>query len=148
MDEEEATLKTKSPAATKVTRAEIAETKSREKPSTGATALPKKVSEDMPLMENPNLLLRERVLEGHHDASTVDEALVVLSSSHDPSDVEKHPEKRMKAAYATFEERELPRLKEEYPNLRLSQLKQRLKKEWMKSPDNPMNQAHQMFNCK
>lgn len=51
-----------------------------------------------------------------------------------------HPERRMKAAFTAFEERELPRLKAENPNLRMSQLKQLLKKEWMKSPDNPMVQ--------
>ena len=132
--------------STKVTRAEIAETKSREKTSTGATALPRKLSEDTPLMENPNLLLKQRSEDGHHDASTIDEAIALLSTPD--SATEKHPEKRMKAAYTAFEERELPRLKEEFPNLRLSQLKQRLKKEWMKSPENPMNQSHHMFNSK
>ena len=30
--------------------------------------------------------------------------------------------------------------KEQNPTLRLSQLKQILKKEWMKSPENPLNQ--------
>lgn len=34
----------------------------------------------------------------------------------------------------------LPRLREEYPTYRLSQLKQVLKKQWQKSPDNPLNQ--------
>ena len=151
-EEEDAQLKTKSSVttaggvATKVTRAKIAETKSQEKTSGGATALPRKLSEDTPLMENPNLLLKQRSEDGHHDASTIDEAIAVLSTQD--SAMEKHPERRMKAAYTAFEERELPRLKEEYPNLRLSQLKQRLKKEWTKSPDNPMNQSHQMFNSK
>ncbi|KAJ3196823.1 hypothetical protein HK101_007543 [Irineochytrium annulatum] len=56
--------------------------------------------------------------------------------------VEKHPEKRMKSAWAAFEEREMPLLKEENPNLRLSQLKQMLQKKWKKSPENPMNQAN------
>ncbi len=54
--------------------------------------------------------------------------------------VDKHPEKRMKAAYLAFEEVNLPRLKAENPNMRLSQLKQMLKKDWAKSPDNPLNQ--------
>jgi len=61
---------------------------------------------------------------------------------------EKHPEKRVKAAYTAFEEVNLPRLKAENPNLRLSQLKQMLKKDWMKSPDNPMNQRTMAFNKK
>lgn len=54
--------------------------------------------------------------------------------------MDKHPEKRMKAAYNKYEEERLPQLKQENPNMRLSQLKHMLKKEWMKSPENPMNQ--------
>lgn len=72
-------------------------------------------------------------------ARTVDEAISVLGGGTQVS-VDRHPERRMKAAFAAFEERELPRLKAENPNLRMSQLKQLLKKEWMKSPDNPMVQ--------
>jgi Coiled-coil domain-containing protein 124 /Oxs1 len=61
-------------------------------------------------------------------------------SVDDAAAVDMHPEKRMKAAYTAFEEKRLPILKEENPNLRLSQLKQLLKKEWNRSPDNPLNQ--------
>ncbi|KAJ3210027.1 hypothetical protein HDU67_005710 [Dinochytrium kinnereticum] len=61
--------------------------------------------------------------------------------------VEKHPEKRMKSAWAAFEEREMPILKEENPGLRLSQLKQMLQKKWKKSPENPMNQAAVAYNA-
>jgi isochorismate hydrolase len=65
------------------------------------------------------------------------------------SDLEKHPEKRVRAAYLAFEEREMVRLKEEYPSFRLSQLKQMLKKEWQKSPSNPFNQpTRSTFNAK
>ena len=39
-----------------------------------------------------------------------------------------------------FEEKRLPQLKSEHPTFRLSQLKQLLRKEWMKSPENPLNQ--------
>lgn len=51
----------------------------------------------------------------------------------------------MKAAYQAYEDKNLPRLKEENPNLRLSQLKQMLRKDWMKSPENPMNQRDTGF---
>lgn len=54
-------------------------------------------------------------------------------------EVDKNPEKRVKAAYQSFEDKRLPQLKAENSNLRLSQLKQMLKKEWQKSPDNPLN---------
>ncbi|KAI9325262.1 hypothetical protein DFJ73DRAFT_870159 [Zopfochytrium polystomum] len=53
--------------------------------------------------------------------------------------IERHPERRMKSAWAAFEEREMPILKEENPGLRLSQLKQLLQKKWKKSPENPLN---------
>lgn len=62
--------------------------------------------------------------------------------------MEKHPERRAKAAYLVFEEREMVRLKEEYPNFRLSQLKQMLKKEWQKSPQNPFNNPTEKYNAK
>lgn len=55
-------------------------------------------------------------------------------------EIDRHPERRMKAAYNSFEEQMMPIIKEQNPTLRLSQLKQLLKKEWMKSSDNPLNQ--------
>ncbi|XP_052834639.1 coiled-coil domain-containing protein 124 [Drosophila gunungcola] len=72
-------------------------------------------------------------------ASNIDEAIVVLSVKDSEDD--KHPEKRMRAAYKTFEANNLPRIKAENPSLRMSQWKQLLMKEWNKSPDNPFNQA-------
>ena len=73
------------------------------------------------------------------EARTVETAINILSGTGTAA-VEKHPEKRMKAAYEEFEKSRLPVLKVENPNLRLSQLKQLLRKEWMKSPQNPFNQ--------
>ena len=53
----------------------------------------------------------------------------MLAEAHDRAPAaERHPERRMKSAYAAFEERELPVLKEENPGLRLSQLKNMLQK--------------------
>lgn len=60
--------------------------------------------------------------------------------SSNPEDVDRHPEKRLKAAYNVFEERRLKELKIENPSLRLSQLKQMVFKEWQKSSENPLNQ--------
>ena len=65
------------------------------------------------------------------------------SCSKKEASVDMHPEKRMKAAFKAFEDKQLPILKAENPNMRLSQLKQMIKKDWMKSPENPMIQ-HQM----
>lgn len=54
----------------------------------------------------------------------------------------------MKAAFAAFEQATMPRLKKENPNMRLSQLKQLLKKEWVKAPENPLNQRFTAYNAK
>ena len=52
----------------------------------------------------------------------------------------------MKAAFDTYEAENLPKLKQEHPSLRLSQLKQLLKKEWMKAPENPFNKQTTAYN--
>ncbi|XP_014298248.1 coiled-coil domain-containing protein 124 [Microplitis demolitor] len=112
----------------KITRAEImSETEKRNQ-----VALKKKEVEK-PIEENLNRV----VLEGE-SAHGIDEALSLLNMK-DP-EIDRHPERRMKAAYASFEEQMMPIIKEQNPTLRLSQLKQILKKEWMKSPENPLNQ--------
>jgi len=54
--------------------------------------------------------------------------------------IEKHPERRFKAAYEAYKERELPRLKEEHPGLRLQQYQDLMYKDFQKSPENPFNQ--------
>ena len=76
--------------------------------------------------------------EGIVEARSIDEAVAALSVDEGGAS-DMHPEKRVRAAYAVFEARELDRLKAENPSLRLSQLKQMLRKMWAKSPDNPLN---------
>ncbi|KAJ8679717.1 hypothetical protein QAD02_015504 [Eretmocerus hayati] len=117
----------KQPAA-KVTRAEIQA--ATEKRNQNAM---KKKEDEKPIEENLNRI----VLEGE-TAHGIDEALSVLSVKD--AEIDRHPERRMKAAYNSFEERMMPILKEQNPTLRLSQLKQLLRKEWMKSTENPLNQ--------
>lgn len=60
--------------------------------------------------------------------------------------LDRHPERRVKAGFTAFEEYQMPILKAENPSLRLSQLKQMIHKLWLKSPDNPLNQAHIAYN--
>ncbi|KAI0314377.1 hypothetical protein OF83DRAFT_1174795 [Amylostereum chailletii] len=55
--------------------------------------------------------------------------------------IEKHPERRFKAAFEAYQERELPKLKVEHPGLRLNQYKDLLFKQFQKAPDNPFNQV-------
>ncbi|XP_015789630.1 coiled-coil domain-containing protein 124 [Tetranychus urticae] len=118
---------------TKVTRAQIAtklESKKIESPK------PKVI--ETPIEENLNRIQVE------NEARTVDEAIAVLSVAD--TEFERHPERRVKAAYTAFEEKMLPKYKAENSNLRLSQIKQILKKDWMKSPENPLNQPHVAYN--
>ncbi|KAG0166832.1 hypothetical protein DFQ28_006843 [Apophysomyces sp. BC1034] len=78
-------------------------------------------------------------------ATNIDDAIDLLSiddKNARAKDVEKHPERRFKAALAAYEERELPRFKQDNPGLRLTQLKEIMYKAFQKSPDNPFNQAN------
>lgn len=140
-DEEMSQMKgAKQDTLSKLTRAQIQANRERLEAEAAAAA---KKEEDLPYDEKPiEENLNRMVIEGD-EARTIDEAISVLSS--EDVTVDKHPEKRMKAAYNKFEEENLPRLKAENPNMRLSQLKQMLKKDWMKSPENPMNQRSAAF---
>ncbi|EPZ34437.1 DUF1014-domain-containing protein [Rozella allomycis CSF55] len=85
-------------------------------------------------------------------AQSIDDAITLLSAVTQSTkvgadNIEKHPERRVKAAFALYEERELPKLKKEFPGLRLSQLKQILQKQWQKAPENPFNQVHVAVNA-
>ncbi|XP_075992035.1 coiled-coil domain-containing protein 124-B-like [Anticarsia gemmatalis] len=121
------------PPPPKITRAQIEKMKEKTiKPEPPKPVPTRVVVEEPPLEENINRLQ----LEGEV-AQSVDEAISILS---DKADLDRHPEKRLKAAYTAFEEINLPILKAENPSLRLSQLKQMLRKEWLKSPQNPLNQ--------
>eukprot|EP00250_Pteridium_aquilinum_P026783 c33586_g1_i1 orf=101-787(+) len=74
------------------------------------------------------------------DARSVDTAIAQMTLTSDlPPD--RHPERRLKAAFKAFEEAELPRLKEEKPGLTHTQYGEMIWKLWKKSPDNPLNQA-------
>lgn len=129
LEKEMATIKIggKQPAS-KVTRAEIvAITEKRNQVAM------KKKEDEKPIEENLNRI----TLEGE-TAHGIDEAISILSTKD--TEIDRHPEKRMKAAYASFEEKMMPIIKEQNPTLRLSQLKQILRKEWTKSTENPLNQ--------
>ncbi|KAJ8277412.1 hypothetical protein GJAV_G00074890 [Gymnothorax javanicus] len=141
LEEEDAKLKgkaAKEPSGGKVTRAQIEDILQNEQRQQRPE--PKVTHLDTPLEENVNRIVPE---EGSIDARTIEDAIAALSTA---DDMERHPERRMKAAFAAFEEQNMPRLKMENPNMRLSQLKQLLKKEWMKSPENPFNQRYTGYN--
>lgn len=135
-DEEMESIKVKKPATVdKMTRTQIAERLEKERIAAAAAAEKEKEEThlDKPLEENLNKLQ----LEG--EARSVEAALSVLSEKE--AAVDHHPEKRMKAAYKKYEDTNLPILKQENPSMKLSQLKHMLWKDWMKSPDNPLNHS-------
>lgn len=101
---------------------------------------------DKPLVSKPlshSLTSYETAPVAAYTASNIDDALNLLdlaatdSVSHSDK-LDRHPERRMKSAYAAFEEREMASMKEENKGLRLTQLKQAIAKKWKKSTENPM----------
>ncbi|KAJ5786735.1 Coiled-coil domain-containing protein [Penicillium pulvis] len=82
------------------------------------------------------------------NASGIDNALDALSlTSKESTKVERHPERRFKAAYAAFEARRLPEIEEENPGLRRQQRMDLCRKEFEKSEENPFNQVHVAVNA-
>lgn len=77
------------------------------------------------------------------NASGIDNALdaLHLTGSANELKLDRHPERRFKAAYKVFEERRLPEIEVEYPGLRKNQRVEIVKKEFEKSEENPFNQA-------
>jgi len=61
--------------------------------------------------------------------------------------IEKHPERRFKAAFNAYIDQELPNIRAEQPGLRLQQYKDILFKQFQKSPDNPFNQITVEYNA-
>ncbi len=85
------------------------------------------------------------------NASGIDNALDALSLTTGGGDgkVETHPERRFAAAYRAYEERRLNEMKADGSGtgLRLEQRKQRIRKEFDKSPENPFNQVTASYNA-
>lgn len=76
---------------------------------------------------------------GEFEARSVNDALDLLSVGK-AKEIDKHPEKRMKAAYAAYRAKHYDALKADHSSLKRSQLMQMLQKQWKKSEENPMNQ--------
>ncbi|KAK2882379.1 hypothetical protein FQN49_000403 [Arthroderma sp. PD_2] len=82
------------------------------------------------------------------NATGIDNALDALSlGTKDALKVDRHPERRYKAAYAAYEERRLPEIEQEQPGLRRQQRITLIKKEFEKSEDNPFNQVNVAFDA-
>lgn len=80
------------------------------------------------------------------NATGIDNALDALSLTTDNKDkIDRHPERRFKAAYAAYEERRLDEMKDE-KGLRRQQKIDQIRKEFEKHPDNPFNQVAGSYN--
>lgn len=84
------------------------------------------------------------------NATGIDNALDALSLTNDQgsSKIDKHPERRFKAAFAAFEERRLKEMDEDGSGqgLRQNQKKEKIRKEFEKSDENPFNQVNAQYN--
>ena len=77
------------------------------------------------------------------EASNIEDALSILDLASKGgaaagTAVDRHPERRMKAAFAAFKDRESQRIRNEYPGLKRTQIDERVWKLWQKSDENPM----------
>lgn len=83
-------------------------------------------------------------------ASGIDNALDALSlTTGQDQKIDKHPERRFKAAYAAFEERRLKEMDEDGSGqgLRQNQKKEKIRKEFERSPENPFNQVSVAYDA-
>ena len=80
------------------------------------------------------------------NASGIDNAIDALSLTANSQDkIDRHPERRYKAAYTVYEERRLEEMKDE-KGLRRNQKVELIRKEFEKHPDNPFNQVAGSYN--
>jgi len=150
-EEEAAAAATKSSKAAppkKVTQFEIQQNLAAA--SAPAKGKKKDVREEDDIDRNINHVIREteenlrKAGVERHAASGVGEAtdlLRNLSTASGGDSPDAHPERRRKAAYKAYEDREIPRMREENPGLKLSQIKEIIFKNWQKSPENPINEG-------
>lgn len=122
---------------------EEASLNARSEPKKSKTAVKKSRGLDLSQLDDDKL--------GALSASGIDNALDALSltTGGDDSKIDQHPERRFAAAYHRYEERRLAEMKADGSGtgLRLEQRKQRIRKEFDKSPENPFNQVTASYNA-
>ncbi|KAI2624227.1 DUF1014-domain-containing protein [Hypoxylon sp. NC1633] len=86
-------------------------------------------------------------LEGTGIENGIDLLGVALDSTD--TKIDRHPERRVRAAYAVFEERRLKEMNEDGSGkgLRLNQRRNQIMREFEKSPENPLNNLHVKHNA-
>ncbi|KAK2630574.1 hypothetical protein QTJ16_001394 [Diplocarpon rosae] len=84
------------------------------------------------------------------NATGIDNALDALSLTTDAAaKIDKHPERRFKAAFAAYEERRLREMETDGSGqgLRQNQKRERIRKEFEKSEENPFNQVSARYDA-
>lgn len=116
----------------------------RAAPKNAKTAVKKTRGLDLSQFDEPSTSKANPAL----NATGIDNALDALSlTSNNPSErVDRHPERRYKAAYAAYEARRMPEVEEEHKGLRKNQRIELIRKEFERSPENPFNQANARFD--
>lgn len=87
---------------------------------------------------------------GALNATGIDNALDALSLTTDSAaKIDKHPERRFKAAFAAFEERRLREMESDGSGqgLRQNQKREKIRKEFEKSEENPFNQVSARYDA-
>ena len=79
------------------------------------------------IVDNSNMMMN-KLDNNHNHVNTIDDAIDLLNDDSDST-----------IAFKEFYKIQYALLKEENPNLRLNQYKERIYKLWKKSPDNPSN---------
>jgi hypothetical protein len=84
------------------------------------------------------------------NATGIDNALDALSLTADTgTKIDRHPERRFKAAFAAYEERRLQEMETDGSGqgLRQNQKREKIRKEFEKSEENPFNQASAAYDA-
>jgi hypothetical protein len=122
-------------------REEEASLPSRAQPKNAKTAVKKTRGLDLSQLDDDTPAGPLRSL----NASGIDNALDALSlaTGSDAAKVDKHPERRFKAALAKYEERRMKEMEDDGTGfgLRKNQKIEKIRKEFEKSPENPFNQV-------
>ncbi|KAK1729535.1 hypothetical protein CaCOL14_007699 [Colletotrichum acutatum] len=125
---------------------EEANTPGRTGPKNNKTAVKKTRGLDLSQLDGPQSGGSLAAL----NATGIDNALDALSltGSDNNAKIDRHPERRFKAAYAAFEERRLKEMEDDGSGqgLRQQQKKDKIRKEFEKSPENPFNQVNARFD--
>ena len=97
-----------------------------------------------PVEPNLNRLRQLQLEEGVHCATGLDSSLAAALAVASPAraaDVDRNPQRRMKAAFAAYSEREMTRIRAERSALRRGQIQEMIFKSWQRAGENPMNAA-------